>query len=86
MAAFIFENGVISAEELAHALNSSMKRRNDNLRGAGDCLRFQGRVVAVIHEKTVPQSVIFVDKAENLPFIEAAREVVFLREFKGIDQ
>jgi hypothetical protein len=85
LAAFVFENGVVPAEELAQALNSSMKRRNDNLRGAGDCLRVKERVVAVIHEKTVPQSVIFVDKDENLPFIEAAREVLFLREFKGID-
>ena len=85
MAAFVFRNGVVPAEELAQALNSSMKRRNDNLRGACDCLRVKERVVAVIHEKTVPQSVIFVDKDENLPFIEAAREVSFLREFKGID-
>ena len=85
MATFVFENGVIPAEELAQALNSSMKRRNDNLRGAGDCLRVKARVVAVIHEKTVPESVIFVDKDNNLPFIEAAREVGFLAEFKGID-
>ena len=85
MATFVFENGAVPAEELAQALNSSMKRRNDNLRGAGDCLRVKTRVVAVIHEKTVPPSVIFVDKDENLPFIEAAREVMFLREFKGID-
>jgi hypothetical protein len=85
VATFVFENGVIAAEELAQALNSSMQRRNDNLRGAGDCLKVKERVVAVIHEKTVPQSVIFVDKDENLPFIEAAREVMFLREFKGID-
>jgi hypothetical protein len=85
VATFVFENGVISAEELAQALNGSMKRGNDNLRGAGDCLRVKARVVAVIHEETVPQSVIFVDKDENLPFIEAAREVLFLREFEGID-
>jgi hypothetical protein len=38
-----------------------------------------------MHEKTVPPSVIFIDKNENLPFIEAAREVIFLREFEGID-
>ena len=85
MATFVFENGAVPAEELAQARNSSMKRRNDNLRGAGDCLRVKERVVAVIHEKTVPESVIFVDKDENLPFIEAAREAMFLREFKGID-
>ena len=85
MAIFVFEKDVVPAEELAQALNSSMKRRNDNLRGAGDCLRVKERVVAVIHEKTVPESVIFVDKDENLPFIEAAREAMFLREFKGID-
>ena len=85
MAKFVFENGAVPAEELAQALNSSMKRRNDNLRGANDCLRVKARVVAVIHEKTVPPSVIFVDKDENLPFIQAAREVMFLREFKGID-
>ena len=85
MATFVFENGAVPAEELARALNSSMIRRNDNLRGAGDCLRFEARVVAVIHEKTVPPSVIFVDKDDNLPFIEAARSVLFLREFEGID-
>jgi hypothetical protein len=42
-------------------------------------------VVAVIHEKTLPESVFFVDKDDNRPFIEAAREVAFLNEFKGID-
>ena len=85
MATFVFENGVILAEELAQILNSAMKSRNENMRGVGDCLRVKTRVVAVMHEKTVPPSVIFVDKDENLPFIEAAREVMFLREFKGID-
>ena len=85
MTTFVFENAVIPPEELAQALNSATKRLNENLRGVGDCLRAKTRVVAVIHEKTVPPSVIFVDKEENLPYIEAAREVIFLSEFEGID-
>ena len=85
MAAFVFENGVIPVEALARAINNEMRSQDHKLRGSGGCLRVKARVVAFIHEKTVPQSVIFVDKDENLPFIEAAREVSFLREFKGID-
>ena len=85
MAAFVFENGVIPAEELARVINGAMKGQDDKLRGLEDCLKVDKRVVAFIHEKTVPASVIFVDKDENLPFIEAAREASFLREFKGID-
>jgi hypothetical protein len=85
VAAFVFETGAVPAEELALAINSLMKGQNDKLSGAGDCLKVETRVVAVIHKKTVPESVIFVDKEDNLPFIEAAREVMFLREFKGID-
>jgi hypothetical protein len=85
VATFVFEKGGIPAEELALAMNSAMKGQNGRLRGAGDCLKVEERVVAVIHEKTVPESVIFVDKDENLPFIEAAREVTYLREFNGID-
>ena len=85
MATFVFENGVIPAEALARAINNEMRSQDDALRGSGDCLKVEERVVAVIHEKTVPQSVIFVDKDENLPFIEAARKVMFLRDFKGID-
>ena len=85
MAAFVFEKGVIPAEELARAINNVMRSQNDKLRGLGDCLRVEERVVAVIHHKTVPESVIFVDKDDNLPFIKAAREVMFLKEFKGIN-
>ena len=85
MAAFVFENGVVPAEELAKAINDALKNQRDRLGGSGDCLRVEDRVVAVIHKKTVPESVIFVDKDNNLPFIEAAREVGFLAEFKGID-
>ncbi|MGD8370619.1 MAG: hypothetical protein PVG64_01800 [Syntrophobacterales bacterium] len=85
MAAFVFEKGVIPAEALARAINNEMRSQDDQLRGSGDCLKVKERVVAVIHEKTVPESVIFVDKDANLPFIEAAREVMFLREFEGID-
>ena len=84
MATFVFESGVLSAEQLAQAINAVMRSQNDKLRGVGDCLRVEERVVAVIHEKTVPESVIFVDKEVNRSFIEAAREVTFLREFKGI--
>jgi hypothetical protein len=69
---------------LAQAINTVMRSQNDKLRGVSDCLRVEQRVVAVIHEKTVPESVIFVDKDDNRPFIEAAREATFLREFKGI--
>ena len=82
MATFVFESGVLSAEQLAQAINAVMRSQNDKLRGVGDCLRVEERVVAVIHEKTVPESVIFVDKEVNRPFIEAAREVTSLREFK----
>ena len=85
MATFVFEKGAIPAEELARAINNVMKGREVKLTGVGDCLKVNGRVVAVIHERTVPESVIFVDKADNLPFIGAAREVTFLTEFKGID-
>jgi hypothetical protein len=84
VAIFVFEKGVLSAEELAQAINTVMKGQNGKLRGVGDCLKVEERVVAVIHEKTVPESVIFVDKEVNRPFTEAAREVAFLREFKGI--
>lgn len=83
MAAFV--KGVVPVEELALAINNALRNQNDRLRGAGDCLRIEERVVAVIHKKTVPESVIFVDKDDNLPFIEAARKVTFLREFNGID-
>jgi hypothetical protein len=82
LAAFVFENGVVSAEELARAINNEMRSQDDKLVGYGDCLRVKERVVAVLHEKTVPESVIFVDKTDNLPFIEAAREVMFLKEFQ----
>ena len=85
MAVFVFENGVIPVEELARAINNQTRSQSHKLRGSGDCLKLEERVVAFIHEKTVPASVIFVDKYENLPFIEAAREVLFLKEFKGID-
>lgn len=85
MAAFVFENGVIPAEELARAINNEMQGQDKKLRVFGDCLIFDKRVVAFIHEKTVPPSVIFVDRDENLPLIEAARKVIFLREFEGID-
>ena len=85
MAVFVFENGVIPVEELARAINNEMRSQSHKLRGSGDCLKLEERVVAFIHEKTVPPSVIFVDKDENLPFIEAACEVTFLREFEGID-
>ena len=84
MATFVFERGVLSAEKLAQAINTVITSQNDKLRGVGDCLKVEERVVAVIHEKTVPESVIFVDKEVNRPFVEAAREVTFLREFKGI--
>ena len=70
MATFVFESGVLSAEQLAQAINAVMRSQNDKLRGVGDCLR------------VVPESVIFVDKEVNRPFIEAAREVTSLREFK----
>ncbi len=82
VAAFVFENGVVPAEQLARAINNEMRSQDDKLKGSDDCLRTEERVVAVIHEKTVPESVIFVDKDDNLPFIEAAREVMFLREFQ----
>ena len=85
MAAFVFKKGVVPAEKLAQAINTVMRSQKDKLRGVGDCLRVEERVVAVIHDKTVPESVIFVDKDDNRPFIEAALEVSFLREFKGID-
>ena len=85
MAIFVFERGVVSAEELARGINKAMGGQNDKVSGLGDCLKLNERVVAVIHEKTVPESVIFVDKDDNLPFIAAAREVTFLREFKGND-
>ena len=85
MAAFIFENGVISAEELAQAINNEMQGQDKEVRGSGCCLKVDKRFVAFIHEKTVPPAVIFVDKDENLPFIEAAREIIFLREFEGIE-
>ena len=85
MATFVFENGVIVAEELAQAINHEMQGLDKKLRGSGGCLKVDKRVVAFIHEKTMPPSVIFVDKDENLPFIEAAREVIFLGEFEGID-
>jgi hypothetical protein len=81
---FVFERGVLSAEELAQAINTAMRGQNDRLRGVGDCLKVEERVVAVIHEKTMPESVIFVDKEVNRPFIEAARAVIGLKEFKGI--
>ena len=84
MATFVFERGVLSAAQLAQAINSVMRNENDELSGVGDCLKAEERVVAVIHEKTVPESVIFVDKEVNRSFIEAAREVTFFREFKGI--
>ena len=84
MATFVFESDVLSAEKLAQAINAVMRSQNNKLRGVGYCLKVEERVVAVIHEKTVPESVIFVDKEVNRPFIEAAREVTFLREFKGI--
>ena len=85
MAVFVFENGVIPVEELARAINNEMRSQSHKLRGSGDCLKLEERVVAFIHEKTVPPSVIFVDKDENLAFIKVAREVTFLREFEGID-
>ncbi len=85
VATFVFAEGVIPAEELAQAINNAMRSQNDTLIGVGDCLKVNERVVAVIHKKTVPESVIFVDKVDNLPFIEAAREVMCLSEFKGID-
>ena len=85
MAAFVFENGVVPAEELARAINRATRGQNYTVRDAGDCLKVEERVVAVIHEKTVPASVILDDKSENFPLIEAAREVTFLREFNGID-
>ena len=85
MAAFVFENGVIPIEELARAINNEMQGQDKKLRGSSGCLIVDRRVVAFIHEKTVPPSVIFVDKDENLPFIEAARKVILLREFEGID-
>ena len=85
MAAFVFANGVITAKELAEAINEAMEGQSDKLTGLGDCLKVNGRVVAVILQRTVPESVIFVDKIDNFPFIEAAREVTFLKEFKGID-
>lgn len=85
MAAFVFANGVMPAKELAEAINGAMEGQNDKLTGLGDCLKVNGRVVAVILQRTVPESVIFVDKIDNFPFIEAAREVTFLKEFEGID-
>jgi hypothetical protein len=85
VAAFVFAEGVMPAEELAEAINEAMEGQDAKLRGAGDCLKANGRVIAVIHEKTVPKSVIFVDKVDNLSFIQAAREVTFLREYNGID-
>jgi hypothetical protein len=85
MAAFVFTNGVVPAEELARALNTAMERQNDQVKGVQNCLKIDERVIAIIHKKTVPQSIIFVDRVDNLPFIEAAREVEFLREFDGID-
>ena len=84
MVIFVFERGVFSAEELAQAINAVMRSQNNTLRGVGECLKVEERVVAVIHEKTVPESVIFVDKEVNRPFIQAAREVTSLREFTGI--
>ena len=66
MAAFVFAKGVIPAEELADAINKATGKHTARLRGVGDCLKVEERVVAVIHEKTVPQSVIFVDKVDNL--------------------
>ena len=85
MAAFVFEHGVIPAEDLARVINNQMQGQDKKLKGSDGCLKVDKRVVAVIHEKTVPPSVIFVDKDENLPFIKAAREVIFLEDFEGID-
>ena len=85
MAAFVFANGVMPANKLAEAINETMEGQSNKLTGLGDCLKVKGRVVAVILQKTVPESVIFVDKIDNFPFIEAAREVKFLKEFEGID-
>lgn len=85
MAAFVFTNGVVPAEELARALNTVMERENDQLKAVQNCLKIDERVIAIIHKKTVPESIIFVDRVDNLPFIEAAREVEFLKEFDGID-
>jgi hypothetical protein len=85
VAAFVFAKGVIPAKELAQAINEKMEGQSDKVTGSGDCLKINGRVVAVILQRTVPESVIFVDKIDNFPFIEAAREVTFLQEFKGID-
>ena len=85
MAAFVFENGIIPAKELAQLLNAEIDGEGVKLKGIGDCLKVEERVVAVIHERTVPESVIFVDKEENLPFIKAACELQVLKEFEGID-
>ena len=43
------------------------------------------RKISPVASGKVPESVIFIDKIDNFPFIEAAREVTFLKESKGID-
>jgi hypothetical protein len=85
MAAFVFTDGVVPAEELARAMNTVMKRQNNQLKAVQNCLKIDERVIAIIHKKTVPESIIFVDRVDNLPFIEAAREVECIKEFDGID-
>jgi hypothetical protein len=44
------------------------------------CLRNNRKILAVATGK-VPEPVILVDKIDNFPFIEAAREVTFLKDF-----
>jgi hypothetical protein len=85
MATFVFEKGAIPAQHLAESIRGEMKPQHGELNGSGDCLRFDGRIVAIIHENTVPGSVIFVDKDDNLPIIEAARKVTFLKELQATD-
>jgi hypothetical protein len=43
------------------------------------------KILAVASGK-VSESVIFVDKIDNFPFMETARELTFLKEFKSIDE
>ena len=43
------------------------------------CLRNNRKILAMATEE-VPESVIFVDKIGNFPFLEAAREVTFLKD------
>ena len=42
-------------------------------------------MLAVANGK-LPELVVFIDKIDNFPFMETARELTFLKEFKSIDE